>query len=495
MASGKRKNSKRRHFSAPALQRSPVDSVCLELEDHSTLRIPCEKWFPVADRRTAAHTHGRLSDQLVEQNRAIFDVLRLRARPDFDGSRVYLTVESSSAVGAVPLVSPLSGKMDFGLVVQPRFPWPGLGPMLGQMGWRVVPRPLRLPLLRRSERRVPPWVISLMVIERLELLLRQLVRRFELTHDTLSAPKGTILWQPYICQQLARGNLHHVPCRFPDLRDDRVLKGMIRWTLEMQARSLHSQLEQGGFIHQLLERVHGLLLHVRDAAPVRPTEGLTQAMARLPLRSEVFHQGLEAIEWTAEERGLAGLCELEGIPWVMDMDQFFEAWVECILEDVSRHTGGVLRRGRTRQTLVPLHWEPPSAATQLSLLPDFVLEAADFTLIADAKYKRHLEEFTTHDRWDIAEQTKERHRADILQVLAYSGLFTAPTVLALLVYPCTVTTWQSLQRRGQLIQKAVLPVAGRSCELWLTAMPMAAKADEAAKPLVDALRERRLAAA
>jgi 5-methylcytosine-specific restriction endonuclease McrBC regulatory subunit McrC len=367
--------------------------------------------------------------------------------------------------------------------------------MLGQMGWRVAPRPLRLPLLRRSERRVPPWVISLMVIERLELLVRQLTRRFELTEQTLSAPKGTILWQPYISRQIAKGNLHHVPCRFPDLRDDRLLKGMIRWTLERQARSLSSQLEHGAFIHQLLERVQGLIAHVRDVAPVRPTESLTYNMGRLPLRSEVFHEGLQAIEWTAEERGLAGLCELEGIPWVMEMDQFFEAWVEHVLEHVTRHTGGVLRRGRTRQTLVPLHWDPPSGGTQLSLLPDLVLEAADFTLIADAKYKRHLEEFISQGRWEVAEETRERHRADIFQVLAYSGLFQARTTLAVLIYPCRMETWRSLRERGRLIQKAILPVAGRSCELWLTAMPMAAKAAEAAQPLIDALRERRLAAA
>lgn len=495
MAHGIQKPHQKRHNAVPESQALSFHCVCLELEDHSVLRFPCQELFGDQDQRTAPFTHGRLVEQLLAQNRPLFDVMGLRASSEFDGRRVYLTIESSSAVGAVPFLSPISGRMDFGLVVQPRFPWPGLGPMLGQMGWRVAPRPLRLPLLRRSERRVPPWVISLMVIERVELLIRQLVRRFELTHDTLSAPKGTIFWQPYICQQLARGNVHHVPCRFPDLRDDRVLKGMIRWTLETQARSLSSQLEHGGFIHQLLERVHGLLLHVRDAAPVRPTEGLTQAMARLPLRSEVLHQGLEAIEWTAEERGLAGLCELEGIPWVMDMDQFFEAWVEYVLELVTRYTGGVLHRGRTRQTLVPLHWEQPSAATQLSLLPDFVLESCDFTLVADAKYKRHLEEFTSHDRWDIADETRERHRADILQVLAYSGLFAASTTLALLIYPCTVVTWQSLQRRRRLIQKAILPVAGRSCELWLTAIPMAAKADEAAEPLIEALRERRLAAA
>jgi len=479
----------------PLLRATPAETVCLELEDHSEGRFPCERLFPAGDRRTAATSHGRLAEQFREQNRRIFDVLGLHVASEFDGHRVYLTVQTSSPVGAVPLVSPLSGKMDYGLIIQPRFPWKGLGPMLGQMGWRVVPRPLRLPLLRRSERRVPPWVISLMVVERLERLIHQLVRRFELTEDVLASPRGTIRWQPYIAHQLARGNLHHVPCRYPDLRDDRLLKGMIRWTLEAQARSLTSQLEHGAFVHQLLERAHALLHSVRDAAAVRPTSVLTQAVARLPLRSEALYQGLEAIEWTADERGLAGLCDLEGIPWVMDMDQFFEAWVECVLAYVNRYTGGMLRCGRTGKTQVPLRWDPPSAGTQLSLVPDFVLEAPDFTLVADAKYKRHLEEFATYSRREVAEKTRESHRADIHQVLAYSSLFWSKRIIALLVYSCRKETWDSLKRRRLLIQKASVPARGRSCELWLSVLPMEARVEEAAEPLIDALRELRSEAA
>lgn len=474
----------------------PAAEVCLELEDHSWNRVPCGKLFPIANQnRAAACAHGRLAEQFLEKNRVIFATLGVRATPEFDGNRVYLAMESSSPVGAVPLISPLTGRMDFGLVVQPRFPWKGLGPMLGQMGWRVAPRPLRLPLLRRSERRVPPWVISLMVLERLDLLMRHLVRRFELTEGVLTTPRGMILWAPYITHQFARALPHHVPCRYPDLRDDRVLKGMIRWTLEAQVRSLSSQLEHGAFVHQLLERAHGLLRLVRDAVPVRPTAQLVEGMARLPLRSEVFQQGLEAIEWTADERGLAGLCELEGIPWIMEMDAFFEAWVECVLERVTRYTGGVLRRGRTRETQVPLRWESPWGGTQVSLIPDFVLETPDFTLIADAKYKRHFEEYAAASRYDIAEETREGHRVDVFQVLAYSAVFCSVRNVALLVYPCRMETWESLRRRGMVIQKATVSVPGRSCELWLTALPMEARAEEASEPLIEAIRELRLLAA
>ena len=113
-------------------------------------------------------------------------------RRDYDGSDVLLLVESGSAVGAVPLLSPYTARPDYGLVVQPRFPWAGIGPMLAEMGWLVSPTPLRLPLLKRSERRVPPWVLSFMVLARLNALLDRLDRRFELTVEDRTAPKGTV---------------------------------------------------------------------------------------------------------------------------------------------------------------------------------------------------------------------------------------------------------------------------------------------------------------
>lgn len=471
------------------------EAVCLELEDHSQWRVPAATLFPAGDRRTAGATHARLAEQFLSQNRKLLGTLGVLATSGYDGNEVFLSLEATSYVGAVPLVSPLSGRPDYGVVVQPRFPWRGLGPMLGQMGWRVVPHPLRLPLLRRSERRVPPWVISLMVLRRLELLVHQLSRRFEFSQDLLSAPKGTVLWGEYITRQLTSGRPDRVPCRYPDLRDDRVLKGIIRWTAERQVRSLSTQVEHGSFVHQLLERANALIAKVRDASPVQPTGPLIQGLARLPLRSEVFQEGLEAIVWTAEERGLAGLCDLEGIPWVMDMEQFFEAWIECLLERTAQHVGGLLRRGRLRQTQVPIRWERPSTGTQFSLLPDFVLEAPDFVLIADAKYKRHLDEFVAHTRHDVSEEIRERHREDLLQVLAYSSLYAAHNRIALLAYPCRKETWESLKRRGLLVLKAEVSAAGSSCQLWLCSCPMEASLDEAAAPLIDAIREMRQQAA
>src|SRR5437763_2774991 len=153
--------------------RSPLAAVklapeiCLELKDHSTMVRPAADFFGLRGSADPKSQAARLTDHFLVQNRSIFELLQVSVRRDYDGSDILLLVESGSAVGAVPLLSPLTAKPDFGMVVQPRFPWEGIGPMLAEMGWLVSPAPLRLPLLRRSERRVPAWVLSVMILARL----------------------------------------------------------------------------------------------------------------------------------------------------------------------------------------------------------------------------------------------------------------------------------------------------------------------------------------
>ena len=86
---------------------------------------------------------------------------------------------------------------DYGLVIKPRFGWQGIGPMLGAMGWKILPDPLPLPLLPRSDRKIPPWVLSSTILLRLQKLLNQLERRFEYTEADLNAPRGQVKWIEY----------------------------------------------------------------------------------------------------------------------------------------------------------------------------------------------------------------------------------------------------------------------------------------------------------
>ncbi len=475
---------------APLVAPSRAKDVCLELEDHSVARRSAIDFFQLrklGDSQTQAARAARLAEQFVNQNRALMSLLDVRIERDYDGNDVRLIIQAGNAVGAIPLISPTSARPDYGLVVQPRFPWAGIGPMLAEMGWRVSPTPLRLPLLHRSERRVPIWVLSFMILVRLRALLDSLDRRFELTRETRRAPHGTVHWADYAMKSLPRAGFLSIPCTFPDLRADRLLKGAVRYTAERQLRALETQKEHGAFVHRLIELARQLLRRVQTVPSYVPSSATLSAWLQRPMRTEQFINGLHAIEWTVEERGLAGVSDLEGIPWKMPMDEFFEAWVETVFRIVAQRTGGQMRVGRRRETVHPINWEPPYLGSQKSLVPDIWLEWGSTTLIVDAKYKRHWEELQ-HTWSGMEEELREQHRHDLLQVLAYANLVRTPKVIACLTYPCSLESWASLNERGRLIHRAELTFGARSLDLWLTALPMATALERVALPLAEELR-------
>lgn len=276
-------------------------------------------------------------------------------------------------------------------------------------------------------------------------------------------------------RQISRSRFLNVPCRFPDLRDDRALKAAIRFTLEKQIASLQGQLGSGLFVFKLVEVCQRMMESVRDVAPRAPTPSTVQGWLSGRLATETFRAGIQAIEWTAYERGLAGLSDLQGLAWVMSMEEFFESWAETILSAVSHKIGGALRTQRQRQTVSPLTWSPPYLGSQKSLVPDIVLERENQTVIVDAKYKQHWEEMQEH-RWsNLEEEIRERHRADLLQVLAYANLSTKPRTTVCIVYPCLEETWKSLRERKELFHRASVGAGTRRVDLVLTAFPMSTR--------------------
>ncbi len=449
-----------------------LEQRCFEAKDSSVTRLSADFLLRGQRSRDPASQTARLADQFVDLNRGIFRQLELEIEPHYRNATVELDVRAGTCIGAIPLISPTSGRHDYGLVIRPRFDWPGIGPILGATGWRVIPAPLSLPLLPRSERRVPPWVLSTIVLFRLKGLLEQLERRFEITSADRSSPRGTIDWGRYLSRQISRARFLEVPCRFPELQKDRDLRAAIRFALEKQLHSLESQRIAGSFVRELIEMYRDLIDRVQDVSPREPLPTTFQVWQRRTLHTDVFRRGVEAIEWTAEERGLAGLSDLRGLPWAMSMEQFFESWVETIMSQVVRRLGGELRSGRERKTVVPLNWDPPYRGSQKSLIPDLVIERDGTTIIIDAKYKEHWEDLQQRRWTDLEEELRERHRADLLQVLAYSTVARTPKVLVCLAYPCNEERWLSLRARNLLLHRASLPLTDRRVELVLAAFPL-----------------------
>ena len=165
------------------------------------------------------------------------------------------------------------------------------------------------------------------------------------------------------------------------------------------------------------------------------------------------------------------------------METFFEAWVEALAERAARRTGASLRSGRLEQTRVPLAWRPPSLGTQQSLLPDLVIERPDVVVVVDAKYKRHAQQIERLGWAGVDERTRDEHRDDVLQALAYSTLFDAPRVVSCLAYPAPPEQWAALDAAGRTVARTRVPAKGREVELILMSVPLSGDVAEGASKI------------
>lgn len=472
-------------MSIPMLAR---ETAIFEVEDNSQLKLPAGFLIRGAIPRDPQGPSARLAQQFLKQNRGILRDFAVEGNVDYDGSLVSIRFHTGGQVGALPLLSPTSGRPDYGLVIKPRFGWQGVGPMLAAMGWKILPNPLPLPLLPRSDRKIPPWVLSSTILFRLQKLLDRLERRFEYQEIDLNAPRGHVNWAQYASVKLPRAGFLNVPCRFPDLCDDTELKAAIHFTLRKMLSSLQSQRTAEIVVLQLLRLCQGLLQKVQDVPAIQPSPKRLNNWLRGNLDTTAFREGIQAIEWTIDDRGLAGLGDLGGLPWILPMETFFEAWVETVASRLARNTGGIVKTGRMRETITPLGWSPPYFGSQRYLLPDIILEREQETIIFDAKYKNHWEELSREGWYGLDKELQERHRSDLLQVLAYSTMFASKRVVSCLVYPCRIQTWHSLLHRQRPFHKASVRAGSRRVDLVLTAIPMGLNPEEVCPVLERALR-------
>lgn len=69
---------------------------------------------------------------------------------------------------------------------------------------------------------------------------------------------------------------------------------------------------------------------------------------------------------------------------------------------------------------------------------------------------------------------REEHRQDLVQLPSYAGPARVEHVIACLVYPWRLPTWESYRECRRLFLKARLPTFGGAVSVWLTATPRCA---------------------
>lgn len=393
--------------------------------------------------------------------------------PESDG--IGLKIHAGGVVGAVPLRTPDSRRVNGGIVVRPRLGWKGIGPLLARIGWSAHPRILDLPLVPGSTREVPPWVLAGPALQRLAALVNDLSSGFQVIERVPASPRGQLLWGTYLTRYAAQGAFHRLPCRYPDLGPNETLRSYLRWGIETLRSELAPHATDDGIARGLWDLAESLLVSLRDTPARRPDRRALEGLARSEgLPSQVLANGLTALGWIADGRGLAGRSESDGLAWALVMHELFERWVEHLVRCWTHRVGAQVLTGRTLQTAVPIRWQGRGRGSLTNLVPDLVVRRGEQVMVFDAKYKDHLEELEESQWTSLAEEVRAQHRQDIHQVLAYAGLFEARQITAALVYPMRAAVWERLNPSGRTLIRAELSSGGREVCLALAGVPMQA---------------------
>jgi 5-methylcytosine-specific restriction endonuclease McrBC regulatory subunit McrC len=151
---------------------------------------------------------------------------------------------------------------------------------------------------------------------------------------------------------------------------------------------------------------------------------------------------------------------------MLPLEVLWERYVEHVVRDEARVSGGPVRAGRLGETVIPLPWTATSHRSLGHLLPDFIVRRRGTIEIVDAKYKSHFADLDLM-RWSaLTEETQSSMRADIHQILAYAAAAgSSDEIVATLIYPVQRELYEDLQSRGRTQSEAKISVGTRQLTL------------------------------
>src|SRR5262245_61604261 len=108
----------RKFRKSPLVRLDQSFNKCFEITDSSVSRIPIIPSLQMPTVRDQVPQAARLGQQFIQQNRGILSSFGVTADFQYDGNSLDLVFRAGTKIGALPLLSPTSGKPDYGLIIK-----------------------------------------------------------------------------------------------------------------------------------------------------------------------------------------------------------------------------------------------------------------------------------------------------------------------------------------------------------------------------------------
>lgn len=356
--------------------------------------------------------------RFVVLNQKNFRYLGLDAVVIECSSKPAIQITTSQYVGAIPIISPKNGKTCGDLVVTGRF-GENVGEIISLLDETIRPEySIDLKLTLDTQMTPPIFIECCKYIDAYQEAVRYKWRKFDNVLRSESKPSGSTLWSEYAIRTSKN------PLEFATYKN----KANILSTS-------HSEWHQLNYVLQLaIAELESIRVPMRTRAVYAERIGRLKAQSR----NNVVEYTTSIKQRMSDPLAIKNLKSIanlilqnksyEQLAWRMNYSEFFERYVQYIMNNVARKKGARTKSNPHFQISTTYH-----PAWGLSYIePDLVLELENKQVMVDAKYKSHI------FNWENGnDELKETFRHDLHQILAYCSFSSNANKMAILVYPYT----------------------------------------------------------
>ena len=386
--------------------------------------------------------------RFIELNQKNLSYLGISANIENLNGKSSIKLITSKFIGAIPIISPLNGKAVGDLIVSGRF-GEEAGELITLLDNNIRPEYSDKLRLAQDTQLTPP--IFMECCKYIDTYIKAEHFRWQKFSNVIKIeqfPQGSTIWDEYALRTAKN------PLEFSTFHNKRNLLtidhpewAQLNYVLKIAIDELESQRAPIRIRAIYSNRIDQLKKILNDK-PIIPIKNIQKRMSDPCIIKRLKDLAIIILGNKSNER----------LAWRMDYAEFFEKYVQYLLEDVTKRKGahGInnphypIRTGNLPQW--GLHY----------LEPDLILIKNQDQIIIDAKYKSHI--FNWHDNSDIL---KEAFRHDFHQILAYCALNSSLTKQAMLVYPFSVVTSHKLTVNN--------PITHSEVDIYLIGIPIGKK--------------------